>query len=167
MQLLNRYFVPFALLLILSAVYFSEPDPRDYKLSLAILGVSTVINWWLSKNLYHFYQWAWQMRALQVVLSLVWTIPLFYLLQPYWAPMWLLFVMAPATAAMYWDRWKTLGMSIISAGVMLGIYHHRGVEGMAMSMALVQASFIIVFSLFVHGLVETALRLRDAGLPRA
>jgi len=27
MQMLNRYFTPFALILILSAIYFSEPAP--------------------------------------------------------------------------------------------------------------------------------------------
>lgn len=166
MQMLNRYFAPFALMLILSAVYFSEPEPRAYQLSLAVLALSIGVNWWLTKNMYRFYKWAWQMRALQVWLNLIWAVPLFHLLMPYWGPMWLLFVMAPATAAMYWDRLKTLGMAAVSSAVMLALYHAHGVEGVAMSMALVHAAFIVVFSLFVHGLVETALRLRDAGLPR-
>jgi len=166
MQMLNRYFAPFALLLILSAVYFSEPEPRAYKLSLAVLTASIIVNWWLTKNMYRFYRWAWQTRALQVWLNLIWAIPLFHFLMPFWGPMWLLFVMAPATAAMYWDRWKTLGMALASAGTMLAMYRWHGVEGVALSMALVHAAFIVVFSLFVHGLVETALRLRDAGLPR-
>ncbi len=52
MQMLNRYFTPFALILILSAIYFSQPDPRDYKISLAILLASILVNWWLSKNAY-------------------------------------------------------------------------------------------------------------------
>ena len=30
MHMLNRYFAPFALFLILSAIWFSEPEPRDY-----------------------------------------------------------------------------------------------------------------------------------------
>ena len=45
MQMLNRYFAPFALILIISAIYFSEPDPAAYKLSLVILAVSVIVNW--------------------------------------------------------------------------------------------------------------------------
>lgn len=166
MQMLNRYFTPFALMLILTAVYFSEPDPRDYKLSLAILCVSTVVNWWLSASAYRFINWARQMKALQVWLNFIWAVPLFYLLQPYWAPVWLLFVMGPATAALYMGRAMTLGVAAVSSATMLAIYYRRGVFegglGPAGGQAFVHAGFIIVFSLFVHGLAQAALRLRDA-----
>ncbi|MBI4375923.1 MAG: hypothetical protein HY549_05675 [Elusimicrobia bacterium] len=166
MQLLNRYFTPFALLLILSAVYFSEPDPRDLKLSLGILACSMIVNWWLAANAYRLIHWARQMKALQVWLNFIWAVPLFYLLQPYWGPMWLLFVMAPATAALYYGRGHTLLTALVSSGTMLAIYYDRGVfsHGPAGGMAFVHACFIIVFSLFVYSLAQTALRLRDAAL---
>ena len=166
MQMLNRYFTPFALALILSAIYFSEPDPRAYKLSLGILAASILINWWLSANTYRFIRWSRQMRALQVWLSYVWAVPLFWLLQPYWGPMWLLFVMAPATAALIMTRPQTFGISLVSAGTMLAIYYSRGVfdGGPATGMACVHALFIVVFALFVHALAQTALRMRDASV---
>lgn len=166
MQLLNRYFTPFALILILSAIYFSEPDPRSYKLSLGILAASVIINWWFSANTYRFIHWARQMRALQIWLNFFWAVPLFYLLQPYWGPMWLLFVMAPATSALYMGRWHTLATALVSSATMLAIYYRRGVfeMGPAAGMAAVHACFIIFFSLFVHSLAQTALRLRDANL---
>lgn len=176
MQMLNRYFAPYALLLILSAIWFTVETPTDigswdanYKLSLGILAASAAVNWWLNKNMYRFYSWAWQMRALQVWLDYVWAAALFWLLQPYWAPMWLLFVMSPATAALFWDRWKTLGMALISAGTMLAIYWQRGVfegGGPMAGMAVVHAAFIVVLALFVHGLAQAALRLRDAAASR-
>lgn len=165
MQMLNRYFAPYALILILFAIYFGEPEPSAYKLSLGILAASILVNWWLSANTYRFIHWARQMRALQVWLNFIWTVPLFYLLFPFWAPMWLLFVMAPITAALYMGRWATLGMAAVSAGTMLVIYYLHGVtEGPAAGMAVVQALFIVVVSLFVHGLAQTALRLRDANV---
>lgn len=172
MQMLNRYFSPFALTLILSAIYFYEPEsagaplPFNIKLSLIILAVSTLVNWWLSANTYRFIHWARQMRVLQVWLNFIWSAPLVYLLVPYWGPMWLLLVMSPVTAALYMSWWPTLGMSLISSATMLGIYYLQGMapEGAALGMACVHALFIVIFSLFVHGLAQTALRLRDANL---
>lgn len=164
MQMLNRYFTPFALILILSAIYFSQPDPRDYKISLLILLTSILVNWWLSKNAYRKPWLARHMRKIQVWLNFIWAAPLFYLLQPYWGPMWLLFVMAPVTAALYFRFWQTFAVSIVVSSTMLAMYYHRGVfdGGPAAGMAFVEAAFIVVFSLFVHGLAQTALRLRDS-----
>lgn len=165
MQMLNRYFAPFALILILSAIYYSEPAPRDYRLSLAILVSSMIVNWLISANVYRYFRWTRFLKALLIWLDFLWAVPLFWLLQPYWGPMWLLFVMAPVTAALYWNRWQTLGIALVSASTMLAIYSLRGVfegGGPALGMSLVHAAFIVVFSLFVHGLAQTALRMRDA-----
>jgi hypothetical protein len=165
MQMLNRYFSPFALIMILSAIYFSEPEPKDTKLSLAILAASIIVNWYLSANTYHFIRWARQMRVLQIWLNFVWAAPLVYLLVPYWAPVWLLFAMAPVTAALYMTWWHTFGTALISAGAMLLVYHLRNpmaLEGATLGMALVHAAFIVVFSLFVNSLAQAAIRLRDA-----
>lgn len=166
MQMLNRYFTPFALVLILSAIYFSEPDPRDYKLSLGILAASVLVNWWLSSHAYRYVGWAQRMHIIQIWINFLWAVPLFYLLQPYWAPMWLLFVMPPVTAALYVGRAHTLASAGAGAATMLLIYYKRGVfdGGPAAGMACVHAAFILVFALFVHALAQTALRLRDAQL---
>ena len=164
MQLLNRYFSPFALVLILSAIYYSEPNPRDLKISLVILALSIFVNWWLGKYTYRFIHWARELRLLQVWINFIWSVPLFFLLQPYWAPMWLLFAMSPVTAALTMGWWHTLGAAAAGAGTMLAIYVFRGLpmEGPAWGMACVHASFIIFFALFVHSLAQAALRLRDA-----
>lgn len=175
MQMLNRYFVPFALILILSAIWFSVENPLDwrhwdsaYKLSLGILAVSMVVNWWLSKYTYHFIHWAKQMKILQVWLYYIWAVPLFWLLQPFWGPMWLIFVMAPITAALFTNRRHTIVMALVSAGTMLGIYYKGGVFdgglGPAGGMACVHACFIVVIAMFIRGLEQAALRLRDARL---
>ncbi|MBI5210997.1 MAG: hypothetical protein HY927_13590 [Elusimicrobia bacterium] len=167
MHLLNRYFAPFALFLVLSAVYFRGSDtpgqlPHEIKLSLGILALSFVVNWWLSSRTYRYVGWARFMRALQVWMNFVWSVPLFYLLGAFWGPMWLLFVMTPVTAALTMKWWTTLATALVSAATMMGIYFLRGLTpemSEQFGMALVHAGFIVVISLFVHSLSQTALRL--------
>ena len=172
MQMLNRYFTPFALVLIASAVYFRADEFRDTGLhapllAVGILALDLFVNWWIARNQYRWVGWAPRLRQLQVWLNLVWAVPLFYLLYPYWAPMWLLFVTAPTAAAMTTSRLETLLCSLSAAGTMIGIYWLRQnyhLEGEFLGMALSQAAFIVVFALFVNGLAQTTLRLRDANL---
>ena len=94
MQMLSRYFTPFALILILSAVHFGEPERRTMKIAITILAADVFVNWWITKNQYRWIRWAGRFRQMQVWLNLFWAAPLFYLLYPYWGPMWLLFVLA-------------------------------------------------------------------------
>jgi len=166
MQMLNRYFTPFALILIVSAIWFGEADPQAVKFSIAILILSIAVNWWLSKNAYRFSHWTRQMKAAQVWINYIWAVPLFYLLAPFWGPMWLLFVMAPATAALVMSWWQTLLVALVSSLTMLAIYYHHGVFQAAASggMAVVHASFIVILALFMHALAQSALRLRDASM---
>lgn len=168
MQMLNRYFTPFALALIGAAVYFNnlkEDAPGTMKTALAILAADVLINWWIGRNQYRWMSWARQLRVVQVWLNFLWAVPLFYMLYPYWAPMWLLFVMAPTAAAVTMGRARTLACAVASAGAMLLAYWSRQpLEGVFLGMALSHAAFIVIFSLFVHGLAQTALRLRDANM---
>lgn len=165
MQMLSRYFTPFALALILAAIHFSEPEPSTTKIAIGILVADVVANWWIGKNQYRWVAWAGRFRQIQVWLNLVWAIPLFYLLYPYWAPMWLLFVLAPTAAALTTSRLETVLCSLAAAGSMIGImWCRQPLEGPALGMTLSHALFIVVFSLFVNSLAQTALRLRDTAL---
>lgn len=162
MQLLNRCFTPFAAFLILTAIFFSEPDRRTTAYAIGIWVLSLAVNAWFSANVYRFIGWARHLRALQVAMNFVWAVPLVYLLGATWAPMWLLLTMAPATAALTMGFKGTLGVGGLSAGTLLGLYALRGIEGAAAwGMAFVHAAFLVLFSLFVHALAQTALRLRD------
>lgn len=162
MNLLNRYFAPFAALLILCAAYFGEAEKKPLYISIGVFSVSLLVNWWLSANTYRFVGWAGRLRTVQIWLNFVWAVPLFYLLGGYWGPMWLLFVMAPVTASQYGGWGQTLLTAVVSSGAMLGLYWQRGLEGEAFwGMAFVQAAFIVIISLFTYSLAQTALRLRD------
>lgn len=163
MQLLNRYFFPYAAFLILTAIYCVEPDRRTTALSVGVLLVSAAVNHWFVRYSYRIVRWTRFLRAAQVWLNYVWSVPLVYLLGGWWAPMWLLLAMAPATAAMFQSRRQTLLTAMLSALTLLALYWYRGVEGpVAWGQALVHASFIIVFSMLIHSLNQLALRLRDS-----
>ncbi|MBI3289140.1 MAG: hypothetical protein HYZ74_06455 [Elusimicrobia bacterium] len=163
MQMLSRYFTPFALVLILSAVYFGESEPHATKIAGAILLADVAVNWWIGRNQYRWAGWAGRMRQAQVWLNLIWALPLFYLLYPYWGPMWLLFVLAPTAAALTTSRLETVLCAAAAAGSMIGvIWSRQPLEGPYLGMVLSHAAFILIFSLFVHSLAQTALRLRDS-----
>lgn len=164
MSLLNRYFTPFAALMILAAVFSGEADARTVRIAGGVWALSLAVNWWFSANTYRFIHWAPQLKALQVWLNFLWAVPLFHLLQPFWGPTWLLFVMAPVTAALYQGWWQTLAAAVVSAGTMTSMYWWRGGGLMGapyIGMVLTHAAFIVIFSLFIHSLAQTALRLRD------
>lgn len=179
MQMLNRYFTPFALILISSAVYFRIDDFRENfskaglralsapMIAIGILLADLLVNWWLSRNLYRWAAWAPRMRQAQIWLNYVWAVPLFYLLYPYWAPMWLLFVTAPTAAALTTSQTETVVCSVVAAGTMIAIYwstqgYHLTPESFGNAMS--QASFIVIFALLVHSLAQNALRMRDHNL---
>jgi len=163
MQMLSRYFTPFALVLILLAVHFGEPESSTTKIAVAILLADVFANWWIGKNQYRWVRWAGRFRQIQVWLNLVSAIPLFYLLYPYWGLMWLLFVLAPTAAALTTSRLETVLCALAAAGSMIGIiWYRQPLEGPFLGMVFSHAAFIIIFSLFVHSLAQTALRLRDS-----
>ena len=168
MNLLNLYFTPFAAAMVLTAIYFSEPDGRTKGLSIGLLIVSLAVNHWFSKNTYRFVGWAQRLKLLQVWLTFLWSALLAYLLMPYWAPMWLLLTLPPVTAALYQGKGQTLATAGICSLAVLGLYwlYERAV-GMPLGpaqwgQACVHAAFIPVLAAFVHELAQTALRMRDA-----
>ncbi len=163
MQILNLYFSPFAAILIIFAIYFSDIEKPAMFISAGILAAVTLLNYWIAKQAYRFLQWTNTIRIVILWLNLAASIMLFYMLGSYWAPMWLLFLTAPATAAMFMSRLRTLAVAFAAAASMLGIYLLKGVEGAVFwGQASVHAIFVIIFSLFVHALAQMALRIRDS-----
>ncbi|MFH2202198.1 MAG: hypothetical protein ABIJ96_03705 [Elusimicrobiota bacterium] len=165
MNLLNLYFTPFATLLVIIAIYFSDPDKSTKISAFAILGVSLLVNHWFSKNTYRFVGWAGRLKHIQIWLTYAWSALLFYLLFPYWAPMWLLLSMPAVTAALFQTRLQTALTGLISGGTVIGVYYLRwrgnDIPAQLWAQAAVHAGFIPVLALFVHALAQTALKMRD------
>ncbi|MBI3298522.1 MAG: hypothetical protein HYZ75_10185 [Elusimicrobia bacterium] len=169
MNLLNLYFTPFAAVMVVTAIYFSDPDARTKWLSFGVLLASLLVNHWFSKNIYRFVGWAQRLKLLQVWLTFLWSAVLAYLLMPYWAPMWLLLTLPPVTAALYQSRGQTLLTAGVCAASVLGLYWAYQMKvGMPLgevmwAQGVIHAAFIPVLAAFVHELAQTALRMRDAG----
>lgn len=171
MNLLNLYFTPFAAVMVVSAIYFSDPDVSVKWISIGTLLVSLIVNHWFSKNTYRFIGWAQRMKTLQVWLTFLWSAVLAYLLMPFWAPMWLLLTLPPVTAALYQSKGQTLGTAGVCSLAVLGLYKAYEVKvGMPLGEVMwaqgaVHAAFIPVLAAFVHELAQAALRMRDASRP--
>ena len=166
MNLLNLYFVPFAAVLVLVALYFSGPEAHSTsRIAFGVLAASLGVNFWFSRYTYRFVGWANALRVAQVWVSFLWSVLLFYLLFPFCAPTWLLVVLPAVAAALHQGRWQTLLTGCVSGGAVLGVYYLRWKGELAgpelWSQAFVHAAFIPVLSLFVHALAQTALRMRD------
>jgi len=168
MHILNYYFTPFAIILIVFAVYFSEPDKSVTYASFAILAASFGANYWFTRNTYRFMRWSQNIRSIMVWLNLITSAVLFYLLGSYWAPMWLLFIIAPATSAMFMKRTHVFAVAFMSAAAMLGVYYLKSVQlDMPFSrqlwgMASCHSLFVIFLSLFVAAMSEMILKVRDS-----
>lgn len=167
MNILNYYFTPFAVILILSAIYFSQPEKNITFLSFAVLFIFFFINYWFSKNAYKFVRWFYKIRMLLVWLNLITSGILFYLLGSFWAPMWLLFLTAPATAGMFMKKKQVLIITLSSVFLMLGIYYLKSVildiklGQVQWAMASIHAVFVIFFALFVQAMSEMLVKIRD------
>lgn len=183
MHILNYYFTPFAVILILFAIFFSQPERAVTYQCFGILGAAFAVSLWLNKNTYRFLRWSRHIRAVTVWMNLAVSTALFYLLSAYWAPMWLLFLTAPAASAMYMKKWQVFCVAAASSAIMVGIYLYRAVTfltadspDLALSAALAQAAgntqllgmaatqavFIIFFSMFTAAMAEMIVKVRDS-----
>lgn len=184
MHILNYYFTPFAVILILTAIFFSQPERSVTWASFAILAAAFAANYWLGKNTYRFMQWSRHIRALTVWINLAVSAALFYLLASYWAPMWLLFLSAPAASAMFMKKTHVFLIALFSAALMLGLYLFKGIsfamaagpepltfaqalsqimtETQVWGMAATHAIFIVFFSMFAAAMAEMIVKVRDS-----
>lgn len=168
MNLLNLYFAPFATVLVLMAIYFPPFTGGEFKeryFAFGILLASLAVNQWFARNIYRFVGWTNRLRAMQIWITFLWSILLFYILFPYFAPAWLLVAMPVAAVALNQGRWQTLLAGCVGTAVVIGVYYIRWQGEMTSpqlwAQAWVHAGFIPVLGLFVHSLAQTALRMRD------
>ncbi|HAH30948.1 MAG TPA: hypothetical protein DCL44_01390 [Elusimicrobia bacterium] len=164
MHILNYYFTPFAVILIAFAIFFSEPERSVTYASFGLLAAAFALNYWMSANTYRLMQLTRSIRGIMVWINLLTSAALFYLLSPYWAPMWLLFLTAPAASAMFMKKWQVFLTALAAAGFMLGIYYllGGGIGPQLLGMATTQAVFIVFFSMFTAAMAEMAVKVRDS-----
>jgi len=162
MHLLNRFFGPFAAVLVATAVFYSNPDPFNVWACVGIIVVAVASNAWIARNVYRYILWTRYMRHAQIWANYVWALALFCLLGKYWGPSWLLLIVAPVSAAVQGGRNETLLAAAVSGGSLLAVYKFWGVEGgYAWGQAFDHAIFLCALPLFIHSLAQSSMRVRQ------
>jgi PAS domain S-box-containing protein len=163
-RIVDRFFTPFALTLVLSSLFlgFAEPKAKWISVGLVIfLGVFNEVSAWLARKKT---DWAIKIGNTRLATNFIANVLLVYLLGTFWGPMWLLFVLTPVATALYASWQRTFVTAAISSGALLGIYASRGLEGsVGWGQASLHAAFIVLISLFVNSIARLVMQLKSAG----
>ncbi len=163
MTLLAKFFLPFALIMVVSALWLGYAETRDKYLSAAILLAIIAFNMLMiyvaqrSQALYS------TLRKVYSPANFIGVVGLVYLKGNFWGPMWLLHVFAPLSVSLYSSRVETLVVALSSAVTLLGIYAVRGLTGeVGWGQASLHAAFIVFISLFVNALANLVAKIKGA-----
>jgi PAS domain S-box-containing protein len=158
----NRFFTPFALVMVGMAMWLGFAEPRVYHMALALalgLAVFNEASVWFAKK---HPEWTAAIGYTRLVTNFVSNVVLVYMLGTFWGPMWLLFVLTPVSTALYANWMQTLGTALLSAGSLLAIYGSRGLEGaVGWGQASVHAAFIVFISLFVNSIARMVMQIKS------
>ncbi|MFH1958461.1 MAG: hypothetical protein ABIJ15_08315 [bacterium] len=149
--LVNRYFTPLAIILVLSAIIFSESYGRGFYAALILMGIA-VLNNVITVFIVAKKEW---LRTLRVVVNLLVNIGLVYLLITYWYPIWFLLLLTPVATGVYSSRAHTWVTSVLVAALLMAIYAAKGLFGLYYwGQAFNHALLIIFLSLFVNSITQ-------------
>ncbi|MBN1622073.1 MAG: hypothetical protein JW871_05735 [Endomicrobiales bacterium] len=154
-KLVNYYFTPFAIALIVSAAVVSTPGPRIVTTALLLVLFSFVFNLATAKISETNPQIIQRIINFRLITNYLINIVLVYILIGFWGPMWLLFVLTPVATALYENTTKTAIVTFMASITLFLIYILKGISGsIGIGQALTHVVFIIVLSFFVHSLVK-------------
>jgi len=164
-RIVDRFFTPFALSLVVSSLYLGFAEPRAKWISVGLvvfLGIFNEISAYVAKK--HM-EWAVAVGNTRIITNFIANIALVYLLGTFWGPMWLLFVLTPVATALYASWSKTLITATISSAALLGIYYSRDLEGpVGWGQASLHAAFIVFISLFVNSIARLVMQMKNTGV---
>jgi PAS domain S-box-containing protein len=164
-RIVDRFFTPFALSLVVSSLYlgFAETKVKIFSVGLVVfLGIFNEVTAWMAKRRI---EWAVSIGTTRIVTNFVANVALVYLLGTFWGPMWLLFVLTPVATALYASWQRTFVTAAISSAALLGIYWSRGLEGpVGWGQASLHAAFILFISLFVNSIARLVMQMKGSGV---
>jgi PAS domain S-box-containing protein len=161
-RLVDRFFTPFASILILVGAWIGYAETWAKHVSIALLLGLFIFNEVSVALARKHVEWAKKIGYTRIVTNFLANVVLVYLLGTFWGPMWLLFVLTPVATALYADWKQTTLTALISAGALLGIYASRGLEGaVGWGQASLHATFIVFISLFVNSMARMIMQIRS------
>lgn len=162
-QVVDRYFTPFALILVASALWLGFAEGLTKQIALGIVMFSALFNQASAYLAKRRTEWAVGIGNTRLFVNFALNIGLVYLLGTFWGPMWLLFALTPIATALHASFGQTLLTAGISAGTLLGIYAARGLTGeVGWGMASVHAIFIVFVSLFSNAIAKLVMQMKSA-----
>lgn len=167
MHYFNNIFTPFGIIILLFALFFSNPDKTTTTVTISVLIIQFITNFYFSKNIYRYIKYMSKIRVGIVIFNIITTSVIFYFITAYWAPSWLLYTMPPAFAATFMKKKPTILISAFSSISMLFIYWLRSyilelnLSTALWAMALCHALFIIVFALLINHMSELIIKMRE------
>jgi len=163
-RVVNRFFTPFAVVMVLAAMALGYAEPAVYRAALAIAIALVAFNEgsvWLASR---YGEYTTGIGHARILTNFIGNVALVYMLGTFWGPMWLLFVLTPVATALYADWKKTVMTAVISSGALLAIYASRGLEGpIGWGQASLHAAFIVFISLFVNSIARMIMQIKSAG----
>jgi PAS domain S-box-containing protein len=161
-RLVDRFFTPFASLLVLAGVWMGFAEAQAKHLSIFLLLFTFIFNEVSVMLSRKYVEWTKTIGNVRLVTNFLANIALVYMLGTFWGPMWLLFVLTPVATALYADWKRTAITSVVSAAALLGIYASRGLEGaVGWGQASIHAAFIVFISLFVNSIARMVMQVRS------
>lgn len=165
MHSFNLIFTPFGFIIVLFAIFFSNPQKNEVVISLTTLLIQFLINYYLIGNLYHFKNPN-LLRKYIIIINIFTTSIVFYFVSSYWAPSWLLYTMPSIFGSTFLNRKETIIFSLFCCMAMFFVYFIRGIileieiSTTIFTMAASHALFIIAVSIFVNNLSETIIKMK-------
>jgi PAS domain S-box-containing protein len=161
-RIVDRFFTPFALALVVSSLFLGYAETRSKIIAVSLVCFLAVFNEssaWIAKKKT---DWAVTVGNTRIVTNFLSNVLLVYLLGTFWGPMWLLFVLTPVATALYASWQRTLVTAAVSAGALIGIYWSRGLEGsVGWGQASIHAAFIVLISLFVNSIARLVMQMKS------
>jgi hypothetical protein len=160
--IVNRYFTPFAILLVGFGLALSQPHAWVMWSSIGLVAFTSALNIGTASLVRARGGVSPGLAALRLYTNLGVNCILVYLLGGYWTPIWLLFVLTPAATALYGSRERTVWTSIGVAVLLLVSHAFRRLNApVDWGVATVEALFMVFLALFLNEL-STWLRSADA-----
>ncbi len=155
-KLLNRYFTPFAVALIVAGLALGRPGPRVTAVCVGLLVCSSVFNEATAGGSRRHAEAARLIGQARVGVNFLVNAVFVYLLAGVWEPIWMLFMLTPVATAVYADRETTVVSAISVSALLLFVYFLRGLQsGVNWGQIGMHVAFIIFLSLFINALVQS------------
>ena len=152
--LVNRYFTPYAVVLVLLGLALSQPQGYVGPLCIGLLVLTGLFNMATAAAAKSAGSMSRVVSQVRIYLNLGVNVVLVYVLGGFWTPIWLLFVLTPVATAVYGTRQRTIAVSSGVAALLIATYGVRRLYApVDVGSAVVEGAFIVFISLFVNELV--------------